>query len=169
MSFARRVGESAGRLRTLTSERPIGDVLAGLIFILFGLAFAIGALEYDIGSLLQMGPGFFPVVLGLVLAALGVLIAVKGFVAPENVAIGSVPWRSAALLVAAILFFGLTVRGLGVAPSLFGTSLLAAMAGPGIRFVVAGAIAAGLTIACVLIFVVALSLRLELVGPWLRF
>jgi hypothetical protein len=169
MTLPRRVVESVGRVRALAAERPLGDVLSGLIFVAFGLAFAIGAVSYDLGTLLQMGPGFFPFVLGLVLAGLGVLIAAKGFVAAEEVEIGSVPWRAAALLVAAILFFGLTVRGLGIVPAVFVTALLATFAARGMRLVLAVGIAAGLTTVCVLIFVVALSLRLQLVGPWLTF
>ncbi|PUB24379.1 tripartite tricarboxylate transporter TctB family protein [Promicromonospora sp. AC04] len=63
--------------------RSTGDLVAGLIFVGLGAAFAIGALGYDLGSLLEMGPGYVPLVLGLVLAALGVAIVVKAYVAPD--------------------------------------------------------------------------------------
>jgi hypothetical protein len=143
------------------------DLLAGAVFAGFGLAFAITSATYDIGTPLRMGPGFFPLVLGGILVVLGISIAVKGFVAGEGGDLGAVPWRALVLLVAAILFFGFTVRDLGLAPALFVTVLLAALAGRSVRIVPAVVIAASLTALSVLIFVVLLQLRLPLVGPWL--
>ena len=143
------------------------DLLAGAVFAGFGLAFAITSTTYDIGTPLRMGPGFFPLVLGGILVVLGVSIAVKGLVAGEGGDVGPVPWRALVLLVAAILFFGFTVRDLGLAPALFVSVLLAALAGRGVRIVPAVVIAASLTALSVLIFVVLLQLRLPLVGPWL--
>jgi hypothetical protein len=148
-------------------QRARKDLLAGAVFAGFGLAFAITSTTYDIGTPLRMGPGFFPLVLGGILVVLGVSIAVKGVVAGEGGDVGPVPWRALVLLVAAIVFFGSTVRGLGLAPALFVSVLLAALAGRGVRIVPAVVIAASLTALSVLIFVVLLQLRLPLVGPWL--
>ena len=148
-------------------QRARKDLLAGAVFAGFGLAFAITSTTYDIGTPLRMGPGFFPLVLGGILVVLGVSIAVKGLVAGEGGDVGPVPWRALVLLVAAILFFGFTVRDLGLVPALFVTVLLAALAGRGVRIVPAVVIAASLTALSVLIFVVLLQLRLPLVGPWL--
>ena len=145
----------------------IKDILAGAAFIAFGLAFSVAARSYEIGTTLRMGPGYFPFVLGAVLAVLGLVIVVKGFLAGEGGEVGAIPWRPAGLVVGAVLFFGLTVRGLGLIPSLFITSLLAAFAGRGMRVVVAVPIAVGLTILSVLVFVVALGLRVPVVGPWI--
>ena len=143
------------------------DLLSGAVFTGFGLAFAIAAANYEVGSPLRMGPGFFPLVLGVLLVVLGVSVAVKGFVAGEGGEIGTVPWRSLLLLLAAILFFGFTVRDLGLAPALFVTVLLAGLAGRNPRLIPALVIAVSLTALSVLIFVVILQLRLKLVGPWL--
>ncbi len=143
------------------------DLGAGAVFVAFGLAFALTARTYEVGSALRMGPGFFPLVLGSILVVLGLAIAVKAFVAPERGELGRVPWRSAVLLVAAILFFGFAVRGLGVAPTLLVTVLLAALAGRGVRVLPAVVIACALTVLTILIFVVALQLRLPLLGTWL--
>jgi hypothetical protein len=143
------------------------DLLAGAIFVGFGAAFAVTAAGYEIGTPLRMGPGFFPLVLGGILVVLGVLIAVAGVVAADGAEIGTIPWRALALLLAAILLFGFTVRDLGLVPALFLAVLLAAFAGRGVRPVQAVVIAASLTALSVLIFVQALQLRLALVGPWL--
>jgi hypothetical protein len=143
------------------------DLLAGGTFIALGVAFAAGSLAYDIGTPVRMGPGYVPLVLGLVLAGLGVLVIVKGFIAGEGEPIGEVDWRAVILITAALLFFGLTVRGLGVVGALFGASLLAAMARSQTSVREAIVIAVGLTALSVVIFIVALQLRLPLVGSWI--
>jgi hypothetical protein len=150
-------------------NRSARDIGAGLAFVVFGVAFAVGASAYELGSLLRMGPGFFPLALGIVLALLGVVIVAQGFLERNEIEpIGVVPWRAVALVLVAVAFFGLTVRGLGVAPAMFLTALVAGLAARRSGFVVPVAVAVGLTIAGVLIFVIALQLRLPILGPWLR-
>jgi hypothetical protein len=144
------------------------DLLAGGTFVGFGLAFAITSSTYEVGTALRMGPGYFPLALGSLLVLLGILIAVKGFVAADSDEIGPVPWKALALIVAALLFFGYTVRGLGLVPALFVTVFLSAMAGRQARVIPALVIAGCLTALSVLIFVVALQLRLPYFGPWLQ-
>jgi hypothetical protein len=114
-----------------------------------------------------MGPGFFPLVLGGLLVLLGIVIVVKGFVVGEGHDVGSVPWKAAVLIAAAVLLFGATVRGLGVLASVFLTALLAGFAGRRSGVFLPVVIAVGLTVTCVLVFIVALQLRLSLVGPWI--
>jgi len=143
------------------------DLLAGGVFVGFGLAFAVTATTYEIGSLLRMGPGYVPLALGSLLVLLGILIAVKAFVAGEGSEIGPVPWKAVVLLVAALIFFGFTVRGLGLVPALLVSVFLSAMAGHRARVIPAVVIAAALTALCVLIFIVGLQLRLPYFGTWL--
>ena len=148
-------------------RRSPQDLLAGAVFVVLGLAFAVGATAYRLGTPSEMGPGAFPFVLGLLLATFGLTTVVKGFLVSEAEPIGSVPWRAILLIGGGIMFFGLTVRGLGVAPAIFGAVLMAALASSRTRPVKALAIAAGITALCVVIFVLALQLRLPLIGPWL--
>lgn len=60
------------------------DLVAGCALILIGGAFAIGSLQYELGTLLQMGPGFFPLVLALIIVGVGVAVVIKGLVAPSR-------------------------------------------------------------------------------------
>jgi hypothetical protein len=150
-------------------RRALKDILAGSIFIVFGLGFVLGALSYDVGSPVRMGPGYFPLTLGIFLAGLGVLVIVKGFLAGEGEPIGQVGWRAVVMITAALLFFGLTIRGLGVVGALFGATLLASLARSATTWREALVISIGLTVLTLLIFVVALQLRLPLVGPWVPF
>jgi hypothetical protein len=149
-------------------SRSLKDILAGLTFVGFGLAFALMATSYEIGTPLRMGPGYFPVVLGALLVLLGGVIVAKGFLDGEAGEIGAIPWRALALVLGAVLFFGLTVRGLGLVPTTLVTALMSAFASRRTGLVAALLISVGLTALCVLVFVVGLRLRLPLVGPWMQ-
>ena len=43
------------------------DCVAGLMFMGVGTAFAWGATTYNIGTGARMGPGYFPLILGILL------------------------------------------------------------------------------------------------------
>ena len=139
------------------------------MFILIGGAFVVGALGYELGTPLRMGPGAFPVLVGALVAALGLAIVVKGLIAGEVAEFGPVPWRAIAVIVLAVMFFGFTVRGLGFVPTSAVTALLTTLASTRVRPLMAVAVAGGLTLAATLIFVVGLQLRIPLWGPWLGF
>jgi hypothetical protein len=156
-------------LPQLDVRKALKDLLAGAVFIAFGLAFAIGALGYNVGTPLRMGPGYFPLSLGILLIVMGGIIAAKGFLAEAGEPIGGLALRPVILIVAAFIFFGVTVRGLGVVPSLFITVLVAALARERTSPLLALATAASLTVVSVLLFIVALQLRLQLWGTWLPF
>ena len=47
------------------------DFLSGLMFLVVGGIFAWGATNYSIGTGARMGPGYFPMLLGVLLAILG--------------------------------------------------------------------------------------------------
>ena len=147
--------------------RSLKDILAGLVFVAFGLVFAVVATSYEIGSPVRMGPGFFPFVLGCLLVLLGGVIAVKGLLVGDGEPIGAIPWRAVGLIIAAVLFFGLTVRGLGLVPSVFVTALVSGYASRRTSLVMGLLVTVGLTLLCILVFVVALRLRLPLLGPWI--
>ena len=50
------------------------DFFSGLMFTLVGGGFAVGAMNYSVGTGARMGPGYFPLLLGIVLAVLGAFI-----------------------------------------------------------------------------------------------
>lgn len=148
-------------------QKSLRDLLAGLVFIALGAAFAGIAATYPIGTALRMGPGFFPVVLGGLLVLLGLAIVAESRLAGDPTPIGPVPWRGIVLLSSAILFFGFTVRGLGLAPALFVATLLAAFSSARTGWLTGLLTATALTIACILVFVEALNLTVPVLGPWL--
>lgn len=44
--------------------------------LLIGVATALGSLKYSMGTLARMGPGYFPLLLGILLALVGILLAI---------------------------------------------------------------------------------------------
>ena len=146
------------------------DLIAGLIFIAFGVGFAGIASTYAIGTAFRMGPGYFPLALGGLLAVLGAAIVVQALLGQgDRSPIGPIPWRGIVFLSAAVVVFALSVRRLGLAPALFAASLLAALSSARTSVLAAFLMAVALTLFCVLIFVEALGMPVPLVGPWLRF
>ena len=63
-------------LRAYIRDRK--DVAAGLLFAAIGLATAIVASEYPLGTMRSIGPGYFPIMIGIVLALLGAGVAYQG-------------------------------------------------------------------------------------------
>ena len=56
------------------------DFFSGLMFMGVGTAFAWGATTYSVGSGARMGPGYFPLMLGILLALNGAVITFKATV-----------------------------------------------------------------------------------------
>ena len=71
------------------------------------------------------------------------------------------------MIAAAIVFFALTIDGLGVLPATFGAVLLAGLARGGVSWRRVLVISVGLTVLCWAVFVLALQLRLPLLGDWI--
>ena len=115
-----------------------------------------------------MGPGYFPLILAIVLVLLGGVVLVQSMrISGEP--IGPIALRGIAFILPAPIFFGLTVRGLGFAPSLFLTALIAAFASSRMKPPMALLLAAAITLFSVIVFSYALGLPFERFGPWLRF
>jgi hypothetical protein len=145
------------------------DLASGALFVAFGAYFALEAMNYQFGTPFRMGPGFMPVVLGGTLVALGVAVAVKGLRGGEDEAAPPWPWRGLILIMATIVFFAATLRGLGFIPVVLIASFATAIASRRNSPLSALVIAVGLCILCSLVFVIGLGLIVPWVGPWLRF
>jgi len=145
------------------------DLASGALFVAFGGYFALEALKYDFGTPFRMGPGFMPVVLGGILMALGVAVAIKGMGKPDEEASAPWPWRGLVLVLGAIIFFSATIRGLGFIPVVLITAFATAMSSTRNKPLSALVVAVGLCLLCYVIFVVGLGMIVPLFGPWLRF
>ena len=96
------------------------DFWAGVMFIAFGAGMAAIALKnYQMGSAVRMGPAYFPVVLGGILAVLGLVLLLRSFVL-KGVKVPQFHFRPLLFILAACLAFAYTLKPLG----LIGATLL---------------------------------------------
>jgi hypothetical protein len=105
------------------------DLWAGVMFFVFGAGFALGSLNYQVGTAARMGPGYFPLMLGIILAALGLIIFVSAF-SPSNdeAQISKVGWWEIGLILGAVALFALTLPYLGVIVAITALIIVSAVA-----------------------------------------
>jgi hypothetical protein len=117
------------------------DFGAGVMFMVVGVAFAWGATSYNIGEAARMGPGYFPLVLGALMALLGAFITFEGLVLEPGEEdgdgkIGNFAWRPLTFIIASNVLFGLLLGGLpklglpamGLIAAIYGLTIVSAMA-----------------------------------------
>lgn len=104
------------------------DFWSGIMFIGFAVVELYIARGYAMGSSGEMGPGYFPVVLGIVLGALGLLLVARAIVSGDEPVAGA-SLRPLLFLVVGVIVFGLTIEPLGLVLSLILTVTIAALAG----------------------------------------
>lgn len=106
------------------------DFWAGVMFFAIGAGFAGFAQQYALGTPARMGPGFFPTLLGVLLALLGAAIMLGSLAGSGSIErIAPVRWRPLALILLSVLLFALALPKLGLIVAivlLVGVSALAA-------------------------------------------
>jgi len=141
------------------------DFWSGLLFLGVGGAVVLLARDYQLGSALKMGPGYFPTALGGLLALVGLVAVARSFIRPGT-AMEPFHWRLLLMMLGATLLFGVLVRNAGLIVAVAVLVLLAAAASVYFRWTTAIALATGLIIFSVVVFVKALGLPIPLIGPW---
>lgn len=143
-------------------RRDYRDIVGGGLLLLFGIWTAwYSASEYDLGSFRRMGPGMFPLLLGIVLAAFGLLIALPAFFRPgEKVQVRLfVP----AVIVLSVLSFALLIGPFGLIPAVVAVTVIAALGEETFRPLAIVVLCAVLSLIAWLIFRVGLGLTLAMV------
>ena len=146
----------------MKTTRDIHDIVGGLLMTAAGLFFAIYGSRYTMGSADRMGPGYFPIVLGWVLAVLGILVALPAWWR-QGTGI-TVQWKNLFWSVLSLAFFALTLKPLGVVVSTFLTCLLALVPST-MTLRTRLTVCAVVSVITVLIFPIALQMILP-IWPW---
>ena len=115
------------------------DFFSGLMFAVIGGAFAYGATSYNIGTGARMGPGYFPLSLGVLLALLGSLVMFKSLVVEtaNGDKIGGWAWKPLFYIICGNVLFGILLGGLpslklpamGLIAAIYGTTIVVSKAG----------------------------------------
>ena len=145
------------------------DFFSGLMFMGVGIAFAWGATEYSVGSGARMGPGYFPLVLGALLALIGTAIALKALVVKtlDGDKIGAWAWRPLCFILGANVVFGILLAGLpslgipamGLIVAIYALTFIASLAGTEFNAKGVFVLATILAVASYVAFVWALKLQ----------
>ena len=142
------------------------DFWAGAIYLALAIAAIWIGRDYPFGTSARMGPGYFPTVLGAVLAILGVVSIARSFIRPGE-KISAFAWRPLVLVLGATVLFGLLLPRAGVLIALPCLIVVGALASRNSRLD-ATSIAAlvGLVAFCVVVFVKGLGVPMPLIGTW---
>ena len=145
------------------------DFFAGLMYLAVGGAFAIGATEYNLGTGARMGPGYFPLILGVILAIIGLVISFKATLSgpSDGDPVGSWAWRQILFILGANFAFGvllvgvpaLGIPGFGLIVAIYGLVIIASFARKEVELKETLILATILAIGSYVVFVWALNLQ----------
>jgi len=130
--------------------RSSRDFYSGVIFVSFGLVAFLMARGYPLGSAVRMGPGYFPTVLGILLAGLGLVIVSRSLVL-EGPGVTGFALRPLILVLAAVLAFGLLLEPAGLVVATVALVVIGCLAGAEFRW-------RDVAILCVILIALALGL-----------
>ena len=91
------------------------DFISGIMFAAVGAAFAIGAFEYTVGNAARMGPGYFPLMVGVLLTVLGLVVALSSLgykPGGDGDPVGRIAWKPLGFIIGANLLFGVLLAGI---------------------------------------------------------
>jgi hypothetical protein len=145
------------------------DFFSGLVFTIVGAAFAYGATSYTIGTGARMGPGYFPLLLGIILALIGAIVLFKALVVetPTGDPVGAWAFKPLTFIIAGNLLFGILLGGLpsiklpamGLIVAIYGTTIVVSLAGDKFKLKEVLALSTILSIMSYLAFIVLLKLQ----------
>jgi lysylphosphatidylglycerol synthetase-like protein (DUF2156 family) len=142
------------------------DILTGILFlgVSIGAVTIIGT-SYSLGTASRMGPGFFPLIVSVMLGILGAILVARSILS-QTESVGIVDLRPLLLVLASTLFFGLAIESLGLAVAGIVLVFGARLAGREFKVVEVTVLAVTLVAACILLFGYALGLNLPHTRFW---
>ena len=149
-------------------------VYAAVFLVLVGAGAVHVSIGYGIGNSLEPGSGYFPMILGVLLAVLGTAIAVREFRGRREVAvIGRWPVRPLACIIGGLVVFAVLLgggrslgfRGAGLVPAMFVLVFITGLANQQLSFRENLLLSALLTAISLVIFVALFGLAIPL-WPW---
>jgi len=145
------------------------DFAAGLLFVVVGVAFAWGATLYKVGTAAHMGAGYFPLLLGVLLAIIGAGVLFKALVIEtvDGEKIGAWALKPMCYIIGANLLFGVLLAGLpsfgipamGMIVAIYGLTFIASLAGDQFHFKEALVLATILAVGSYATFIWGLNLQ----------
>lgn len=153
-----------------TSSRIKKDYYGGALMMLVGLVAVMSGLKYRTGELSRMGPGFFPVAVGALLALIGMFTAISArgqfhadpVVAGHGHGAGLPDLRGCACIILGALSFMLFGKYGGLIPATFSIVFISALGDRKNTLKEAILLAAAMCVVAAVVFSWALQLQLQL-------
>lgn len=147
-------------MRPITNKREC--CAAALIFVI-GLVAVLGGLGFQVGTAARMGPGYFPVLIGVCLIGLSVLMVVTPLSKEDEETEAQQPeYRAWACVAGGIVAFIVLGKYGGLAPATFALVLLSALGDRGNSVRTALLTAAGVTGIAITVFSWGLQMQFPL-------
>ena len=137
------------------------DFLAGMLFLAIGAGAMLVARDYPFGTAMRMGSGYYPTVLGGILASFGLFLIIKATKSKET-AVLAWGWWPLACIAASLVVFGFLLPRLGLVPAVVALFFVAAAGGREFRLGEVLALTAAMTAFAVAVFVYVLKLPFQL-------
>ncbi len=147
------------------------DFFSGVMFTAVGAAFAIGATTYNVGNGARMGPGYFPLMLGVLLGILGAIIIFQSMVVETSNGspIGKWAWKPLKFVIGANLAFGVLLGGLpsiglpamGLIIAIYALTIISSLAGEHFKLRDVLVLATILAVGSYIAFIWALKLQIQ--------
>lgn len=139
------------------------DFWSGVMFIFFGVAAVVLGRKYAFGTAAEMGPGFFPTVLGSCLALLGLIALLRSMRVGKAVAsLGTFKARPTIVILGSIMGFGFALPKLGLVVASMLVMVLSRLAAPGFKWIEVFVFSAVLTLLCTMAFAWGLKLPIQI-------
>ncbi|UQR66540.1 tripartite tricarboxylate transporter TctB family protein [Bradyrhizobium sp. C-145] len=143
---------------TIRNQRAFAS---GALFLAFAIFFFVMALNYPAGTAARMGPGYFPRLLAIVLAAIGLAVMLGAVLrTAERQRLRSWDVKGLAWVTGSVILFALLLFPIGLIGALLVLIVVSSRASPEFAWKGALANAAILIALCLLAFVYGLGLQL---------
>ncbi|MDH7809506.1 MULTISPECIES: tripartite tricarboxylate transporter TctB family protein [unclassified Rhizobium] len=144
--------------------RNYNELGAGAIYLLFGVSALWFGRDYPMGTGARMGPGYFPIILGVLLSGFGFIALARALIL-ENITIPTFAFRQLILVTGSIVLFAVLLQYVGVVVALITLMLVGASASS--RFRLHWRYVLGILVfvaICTVVFVYALGVPIPLAG-----
>ena len=142
------------------------DYYGGALMFLIGLGAILQGRTYSMGTLSRMGPGFFPVSLGVILALAGAAIALSARFAEREAEEKALPpeWRGWFCISLSIVAFVVLGKYGGLVPATFAIVFISALGDRQNTIKSALVLAVAIVAICLIVFWWALQMQFPLFG-----
>lgn len=139
---------------------------SGLMYLVIGAIAIFLSRDFTMGTAVRMGPGYFPTVLGYLLALIGAASIIRSFI-QEGTRIEGFAWGKIVFVTVSVVAFAVLLEGAGLVVAVLALIMISAAASNYFNWKHSLTYAVGTAVFCGLVFIKGLGLPMPLFGPWL--